>query len=217
MITTGLEFQNHLYLIQSNNFPTKAILIPKEEQIYHIDLNARMIDAPEFLSTERDHLAETVYFRCARYFDNMDLANTVCVIQYVNKNATNADGAPDMGHIYPVPFYDVITFEDEIVFPWVIEGPATEAAGPVEFAIRFYLLDEANTRFIYSLNTQVAKSKVLYGMNISSEEDNENFVFPTDYEILIQEIKRMKDAQNLTWLVVDPEDPWADKMSKIEG
>lgn len=216
MITTDLEYQKHLYLIQSNNFPVKAVLIPEEEQIYHIDLNARTIDAPEFLSVERDHLAETVYFRCARYFDNMDLANTVCIIQYVNKNAKNADGAADLGHIYPVPFYDVITYDDEIVFPWCIEGPATEEAGTVEFAITFYLLDQGNTKFIYSLNTQVAKSKVLYGMKVSTDDENENFAFPTDYEILIQEIKDLRDAVNFSWEFTDPNDEWLGNMSKIE-
>lgn len=200
MITTPEEYKQFLYLIQNENFPAQAILLPTDEKTFDIDLNTRLITAPDILSVEHDHQGETVYFRCARYFDNMDLANTVCVIQYENKNAKNEDGLPDGGHVYPVPFYDTITYPDEILFPWVIEGHATAAAGPVEFAVRFYLLDDEGVEFLYSLNTQPSKSKVLHGMNVF-EEKNENLIIPSDdYSKLWQRIQAVAEMQKLYWI-----------------
>ena len=60
MITTPEEYLSKLHLIQNNNFPTIAILLPRDETIYNIDLNTRTIEAPEYLSVETDHYAETV-------------------------------------------------------------------------------------------------------------------------------------------------------------
>ena len=80
MITTPEEYIAKLYLIQNNNLPTVALLLPSDETIYNIDLNSRTIEAPEFLSTETDHFAETIYFKVDRYFDNMDSTKTICII-----------------------------------------------------------------------------------------------------------------------------------------
>jgi len=108
-------------------------LLPSTERIYEIDLNTRTIDAPEWLSVETDHRSETIYFKVPRYFDHMDLTTTVCVIQYINANGE--------GRVYPVPYYDITTCTREnfetleqepyILFPWVIDGEATKAAGDV--------------------------------------------------------------------------------------
>lgn len=206
MITRAEDYMQLLYLIQDTNFPTQAILLPTDEKIYNIDLNKRTIEAPSILSAERDHQAETVYFKCARYFDNMDLTNTMCVVQYINHSAKNSEGLPDGGHVYPVPFYDTTTCVDEygneeILFPWVVEGPATQAAGTVEFAVRFYLLNDNGTEYLYNLNTQTAKSKVLHGMNVF-EENNENLIIlDSDYEKLFQRINEVAAMQNLTWII----------------
>ena len=43
MITSPEDYQKHLYEIQNNNFPTKAILLPTDETIYEVDLNKRTI------------------------------------------------------------------------------------------------------------------------------------------------------------------------------
>jgi hypothetical protein len=140
MITTPEEFLKKLYLINDGNVPSIALLLPSTETIYEVDLNKRTIEAPEFLSVETDHFSETIYFKVDRYYDNMDLTNTVCLIQYENKNAKKEDGTPAGGYAYLVPFYDIQHFKDEdkILLPWAIGGPATAAAGDVEFAIRFY-------------------------------------------------------------------------------
>jgi hypothetical protein len=59
--------------------------------------------APTFLSVERDHNAETIYFLVNRYYGYKDLATTSCVIEYIN--------AAGEGGFYIVPFYDVTSYQ----------------------------------------------------------------------------------------------------------
>ena len=204
MITTPEEYNSKLSQIYDNNLPIIAILLPTTETIYEVDLNTRTINAPEFLSVETDHFAETIYFKVDRYFDNMDLTKTVCLIQYENDNALNADGDPAGGFAYLVPFYDIQHFKDEnkILIPWAIGGPATAAAGNVTFAMRFYKLNAEGTEFIYNLNTKPATSKILYGMDVITDE-NENFIIPdSTVEMIYQEIDTIRSKQDLTWIDV---------------
>ena len=57
------------------HYPQITNLLPADEQIFNIDLDTRTVDAPDILSVQFDHNAEIVYFRCPRYYDNMDLAS----------------------------------------------------------------------------------------------------------------------------------------------
>jgi hypothetical protein len=109
MITTPQEYYSKLYLIQDTNKPSVAILAPSDEKIYNIDLSTRKIESPDFLSIKKDHMAETIYFTVDRYYDNIDLLETTCVVQYIN--------ADKEARIYAVPFYDITTFEGKILFP----------------------------------------------------------------------------------------------------
>lgn len=206
MITSSEDYLKFLHQIQNNNIQTKAILLPTDETIYEINLQNRQVQAPEFLSVLKDHRSETIYFKIDRYFDNMDLANTVCMIQYVNEGAENVNNQ-SLGHAYVPPFLDIEHFKDDnkILIPWMIEGPATAAAGKVVFAIKFYLLDEYGENFIYQLNTLPAESKVLYGMDIIT--DNENFIIP-DSEVynIYQRINEIAQRAQLTWIILDEEE-----------
>jgi hypothetical protein len=129
------DYLSQLYIIQSQN-PPSLVLFPKEKRIYDVDLTTRTIEAPEFLSVSHDHKAETIYFRVDRFHGYMDLSNTICVVQYITP-----DGAV---HIYPVPFYDVVTERNEkkMLFPWCIDGAATQFQGDVKYSIRFFLVEE---------------------------------------------------------------------------
>lgn len=202
MITTPEDYQKQLYQLQNNNLPTIAILLPTDETIYHIDLDTRTINVPEFLSVEKDHFAETVYFTVDRFFDNMDLTTTTCIIQYENKNAKNADGEPAGGFAYLVPFYDVKHFEEQnlILIPWCIGGPATAAAGDIVFSFCFYKLNADGSDFIYKLSTQPAMSKILHGMNVITQE-NENFIIPeTTVEKIYEQINEIRSRAPLVWV-----------------
>lgn len=161
MITTAEEYFANLFKVnESGNVPSLATLLPRTENIYNINLDSRTVEAPEFLSVTDDHVSETIYFLVDRFFDNMDLSTTSCVIQYYN--------AKGEGRLYAPPFYDIETFHiaNKMLIPWCIEGEATKAAGDVTYSIRFFKINEIDKKLIYNLNTIPTTSKVLKGINI---------------------------------------------------
>lgn len=60
MITTPQDYNSKLHLINNANKPSVAVLLPSDEKIYNINLSERKIEAPEYLSIEKDHYAETI-------------------------------------------------------------------------------------------------------------------------------------------------------------
>lgn len=200
MITSVEEYLSRVHLVNSANIPTIALLLPSTETIYEIDLKTRKVNAPEYLSVKSDHFAETIYFKCDRYFDNMDLTETVCIVQYWNKNAN------DDGHFYAVPFYDIGHFQKagtakedrgKILIPWCISGNATRAAGDIEFAFHFYQLSAPGEEIVYSLNTLPAKSKILYGLGLGVTEEEQ--LASSDYLDLVSRVNRLEGEYVLYW------------------
>ena len=177
-IVSTEEYMKYLAYVQTENRPEIAVL-PSTEKVYNVDLKTRQIETPEYLSVERDHKSEIVYFKVDRFFDYMDLTQTVCIIQYVTVD--------NKARIYAVPYYDIESYahEDKMIIPWCIDGGATAVAGPIQYSIRFYKVDEVGQQFTYNLNTQPAKSKVLYGMEV--QEMNADYdLAPTVYdEVLV--------------------------------
>lgn len=204
MMTERPEYLDLLYKIQDENKPSLAILLPGNEHIYNIDMKARKIEAPEFLSVETDHRSEVVYFRTGRYFDSIDLTNTVAIVQYVN--------AAGEGRVYAVPYYDVDTLSEtnEILFPWEIDGEATKVAGDVQYSIRFYVLDsnKIDKKLIYNLSTLASTSKVLHGIKIDPEElkanedptNGKNYA-ATYLEQILETAKKIAD-KDVYWVVL---------------
>lgn len=206
MITAPQDYLEVLYQIQNKNVSDTAILLPKDEPIYEVNLDKRVIQAPEFLSVKQDHNAETIYFKADRYFDGVDLSTTTCVVQYLNASTDTKKN----GYIYLVPYIDTTTFEEQnqIVFPWVIEGPATAYSGNVTFSIKFYEIDQNSETgeyfYNYSLNTIPSVSKVLTGMDIANASDSENYIFEaSEIERIYQEISEIRSASGVFWVDVD--------------
>ena len=157
-----------------------------------INLDTRKIQAPEFLSVEKDHQAETVYFCVDRFYDNIDLSTKTCLVQYIN--------AAGEGRIYPVPFMDITTKakEDKMIFPWVIGREATKEAGVVKFSVQFYEVDPITKLFTYNLYTQPATSKVLYGMQTN---DDEAYDYPADFlQEILDRVSRIEGNYHLYWV-----------------
>ena len=179
MITTPEEYLKYLWGIETrdeeghavnpyNNRPILSIILPSDERTFEVDLSTITISVPTFLSIAKDHRAETVYFLVDRYYEYKDLANTSCMIEFIN--------AAGEGGFYPVPFYDISSYpnfidendvkhEAKMLIPWCLEGDVTKTAGNVQFVLRFYELDDANETFIYNLRTQIATGAVLNGMD----------------------------------------------------
>lgn len=197
MITNANEYEQLLWQIQSNAPTEKAILLPSNEQIYDVNLNTRKISVPKYLSVKNDHQAETIYFKVDRYFENIDLTTTSCIIKYTN--------AENNSFIYPVPFYDLQSAIDEnkIIFPWCIQGQATKKAGKVKFSICFYKVNEQH-KLSYALNTLVAEGEVLQGQNEEIYNFSQNDI-TLDNELLelIQELKTAKQEGTLSLYWID--------------
>lgn len=193
MVTSAQEYYDNLWRIKSVNPPSLAVLLPGEEKVYEINLNTRTVEAPEYLSVEQDHRAEIVYFVVDRYYEHYDLTNTICIIQFLNKNSQKSG-------IYVVPYYDIHSKSTKdsakIIFPWCIEGLATDQAGDVEYSIRFFSIGNDN-KVEYSLNTIPVTSKVLYGLNANLEDYKRPAI--DAYTELINLINTVDQKTKLCW------------------
>lgn len=204
MITSIDEYNKLLHYMQSNNRPSIVDKLPSSENIYAVDLNSRTIEAPNTLSIQHDHNAETIYFCVDRFFDHLDLSKSVCVIQYLN--------AKNQGGVYFVPYYDLTTYYEEgkMLFPWMLEKFLTQYPGKIKFAIRFYRVDEGyssdNVRFLYNINTQIASSKIIPGGAITEDflELNDKYDFEASVIAGIkQQIADIDKRNDLYWMVLD--------------
>ena len=203
MITTVEDYYGLLYKVQDQNPPNPAIRLPSDEPVYEIDLDSRTVEAPDFVSVSKDHYSEIIYFKCPRYFDNVDLSTTVGIVEYVN--------AKGEAFFYPIPFYDTETFstynpetkeeEPYILFPWAVDGGATAAAGTLTFAIRFYKLSEGGDKIIYNLNTIPSTTKVLQGLNSELDYRNYDDTVGSYAETVLQYLKQASDI-GVYWLDV---------------
>lgn len=165
------SYEDLLTELQNNTkSPLLIHLTPQEHQIHEIDLETRTINVPQFLSVRFDHNAEVICFKCPRYFEGVDLADMICVIQYIN-----AEG--DSG-LYWVPYYDIDhpDIDEEtgvstptLLIPWAIGGLATIAAGKVQFSVRFYRIEEETKKFLFNLSTKPAVGEILFGLDLPSD------------------------------------------------
>lgn len=162
MKTEASEYLSLLQEIQNTNVTTFT-LIPADEPRFTIETNSRKITVPSefsFLSVQNDHKAETIYFEIDRYFDDVDLSQHTCIVQFINKNGTTLKEGT-----YPVTTMDVDSIEGKIVFGWKICNDATQLTGDITFSVRFYSIDE-NSNFTYNFNTLTASSYILPSLNV---------------------------------------------------
>ncbi len=213
MITNSEEYLDFLTKIQ-NGTPTYEIRVPSDEPIYEVDLNTRVIDAPKFLSVETDHDAELVYFSIDRYFENVDLLTCAGLVLF--KNAKNEEYA------YLIPAYDVVSKPGKIIFGWNIQGAVTKYSGNVQFAFKFFKLnekfdDESNSFksvLEFDLNTLIAQSKILSGWASISKSDSSDLYVPeiiidndilesiADLKVAASELRELQQEMQIFWLDV---------------
>lgn len=201
MITTAEDYYGLLYKVQDQNAPSTSVLLPSDEPVYEIDLNARTVEAPTFVSVSKDHFSEILYFKCPRYFDNVDLSTTVGIVEYVN--------AKGDAFFYPIPFYDTTTLstynpdtkeeEPYILFPWAVDGGATASAGTLTFAIRFYKLSEGGKTLQYNLSTLPSTTQVLQGLSSELDYSEYDDTLKSYAEAVLQYLKQASDV-GVYWL-----------------
>lgn len=185
-----------------------TIIDPDKKQLYYVNLETRKITSPDRLSVESEHLAETIYFLVDRFYDNMDLAQTNCIIQY-----STAIG----NYVYVVPFCDIYTYPNQMIIPWTINAAATQCSGDIKYSMRFYLLDKDSFKydnenhieldsvnFLYSLSTLPASSKILKTLPLDAltDLDSELQAQANVYQVYIEELANLVKDSTLYWIDV---------------
>lgn len=197
----------------SSNPDAIKINVPTTADLYYVNLNTRTIDAPRYLSVQQEHMAETVYFLVDRYYDNVDLSQTTCIINFLA-----ADGK---GYVYYVPYCDVYTYYGKMILPWNITGAATRTAGKIQYFITFFRMEpktiteeEENDelyKFTYRLNTLPATSEVLVGLDLhkiaTADFDDQSYGFDDSFEqlhTLLASLQESIEDSVLYWIDVGP-------------
>lgn len=150
----------------SLSFDTNYQILPIDEPTFGIDLNTRSIQFPKgnyVYAVVGDDLAETIYFKTDRYFDNVDL-NDMTIAIIVNTG--------EKKYLIPTNVRDITSDPGKIIFGWPISKEITENSTTLEFAVRFYTFNEKQ-ELAYNLSTQTNKLIVKPGLNYKTNEVND--------------------------------------------
>ena len=147
---------------------TEILNIPDVDGNRHyidVDLSKREIKLPssfyaDFLDVQNDHLAAEIWFRTDRYFEDVDLSKTTCVIEYIS--------AAGEGRICPILSIDTTTFNGQLCVCWQVGREATKQAGKIKFVLHFYnIVQNSNGDFVYSysLSTRPCEATILKSLD----------------------------------------------------
>ena len=158
----------------------KFLRLPLDEPLFEIDANTRKITVPaEFrangVSVQRDHLAEVIYFRIARFFDYTDLSTCEIVINW--KMGAN-EGKTTRFIQFNEPFTVDEVETNGIIFGWPINNIVTEKSGQLTFAVEFF--KKEGDEIIYRFNTLPTTVNIKDGLVI----DEEATVYELDNDII---------------------------------
>lgn len=199
------DFFQYLKNIQNSIKYTPSIQpIPSGAPTIDVNLNTREIAIEkseyykDFLSMREDHRAETVYFKVDRHFEDVDLNNCTCVVQYMNLGAPTGKAKL---RFYPITLKDLETFkkEDKMVLAWNLGGEATEYSGTLLFSLIFYKVNNTGDKFLYALHTIPAQGTVLHGMDYTDNQGLESEVYYSLSEEHFNSLRSMIDNKNVYW------------------
>lgn len=153
----------------------RFIRLPLDEEAFNIDLNTRQITIPDSfkksgLGVQGDDMAETIYFRCDRFFDMTDLSNEniLIVIQWEAPNGEKMAS--------PAYFKDIDSETDKLIFGWAITGSMTNKPGTLKFSVIFIdgeMINAENNELSiegleYRLGTLSSSINIQSGLNIAA-------------------------------------------------
>lgn len=205
MITGSKEYERFLADLADANQGVPSILkmrVPTTEEIYEIDWNTRKISPPPFIGVSGDHRSEYIFFKMDRYYDMIDLSTTIGMVVF--KNSKNEE------FFQLIPYYDIMTEQGKIYFPWSIQAPAALYSGQISFSFKFFKVDINSKELLYEINTTIAKTKVLNGWSDDSSLDHSYSMVDTSSLIvdssLINNLNSIISASqylSLYWIDVD--------------
>ena len=137
-----------------------------------------------------------------RYYDMIDLSTTIGMVVF--KNSKNEE------FFQLIPYYDIMTEQGKIYFPWSIQAPAALYSGQISFSFKFFKVDINSKELLYEINTTIAKTKVLNGWSDDSSLDHSYSMVDTSSLIvdssLINNLNSIISASqylSLYWIDVD--------------
>ena len=223
MITSSAEYERFLANIEVPPSVKLKIRVPTNEPIYQIDWNTRKVSAPPFIGVEGDHAAEYVFFEMDRYYDMIDLADTIGMIIF--RNANNDE------YYQIIPYYDTDSKLGKIIFPWVIEAPAVMYNGVTTFSMKFFKIDPTSHKLVYEINTTLGKTKVLVGWTSTNKsytyslltpESINSIIVQNDMINVLNDIVAAAQYTQIYWtdvnsndIVVDPNESYDDGLGLI--
>ena len=162
---TSLE-EYFSFIVELNKINSAYTILPLDEEVFTIDANSRTITVPPSfaqngISVQGDEVAEIVYFRIDRFYDATDLATKKIYIQWTAPNGKKGVSAPWVIDIESEPNF--------IIFGWPLSSIITEAAGTVQFSVRFYSIDEESEKINYSLATLNQTAQIKPSLNFDLE------------------------------------------------
>lgn len=202
-----MNYKSLLYEIKNAAINSdRTVNVPSNKELYEVNLNTREIAGPNIISIQGEHYAETIYFLVDRFYDNMDLAQTNCVIQYIIN---------DEAYVYAVPFCDISTYDGKIIIPWSISLSATHNSGTIRYIMRFYLISEnsifnkegvydpSGAEFAYSLSTLPASGTIRTSLDIEDVDfsaEDQFLQLPERYFEFVNLLNRMVDNATVYWV-----------------
>lgn len=177
---TYIKDLSELATAQDEHYGRKYTILPIQEEYFEIDANSRTITVPEVfrkngLGVQGDNTAETIYFKINRYYDAMDLNTTDIYIQW--ENSTGEQGFSKEW------VRDIYTFDDYLVFGWVLGDTMINQPGTMKFSVRFIKTKGENDQKVvqYSLSTLTAQALINPGLDF----DINSFVYRDDLNALL--------------------------------
>ena len=153
----------------------KFIRLPVTEDYFLVDLDTRKITVPKVfldngIGVQGDSMAEVLYFKVARYFDDIDLSTCLptetgdkkgmCFIQWENSKGEQG--------LDPVQFADIEN--NDLIFGWPLHDAVMDAfkegkntgTGKVKFSIRFeyHENEKMDSEIIFSLHTKAEECTI---------------------------------------------------------
>lgn len=149
----------------------RFIRLPLDEAPFEIDLNKRTITNPtgrNVWAVESDNHAETIYFRCDRYYETVDLGDSDVISIIIQAQCSNIENGD---YIFKAQTVDIDSDPGHIIFGWILPEEITKASGTVKFAVRFYNCSTTNDKFVlnYSLNTLATTIQVVPSLSFDYE------------------------------------------------
>lgn len=189
---------NQAMSINNDSLNVSTLMMePDTEPLIEINADLRSITIPDELkdiAVAGDHLCETIFFTCPRYFDGNDLSEHTCIIRFIN--AGNEYGECNV--------VDLTPDDSSIKFGWELDNHVTRYSGKIQFTVQFETKDNG---IKYQWQTTPAELNILSGLNIEATiTDKDDILFRSLVQritILEENVESLIDSIEKTQTLYD--------------